>query len=121
MLVVVGWRGNVNVGDEIKRSACLVPFSQPTASHSGMAAPRSSTQTDQPARAYPLRWIEGVFNSKEKTEYLLRPEVENGNVTYHDMELAQASEILPLAMSTEKVTPHIFYSPSFRAKDAIFQ
>ena len=72
----------------------LVGFSQPTVGNPGMAAPRSQTQVDQPTRAYPLQWIEGVFNSKEKTENLLRPEVEQGNVTYHDMELAQASETL---------------------------
>jgi hypothetical protein len=61
-----------------------------------MAALRPPAQQDQSARAYPLKWIEDTFNSREKTESLLRPEVENGNVTYHDMELAQASEILLL-------------------------
>lgn len=107
-------------GDEI-RSAGLVPFSQPTIGHSGMADPRPPTQIDKSTRAYPLKWIEDVFNSKEKTEYLLRPEVENGNVTYHDMELAQASEILLFTNSTDQVTPRMFHSPSSRARDAIFQ
>lgn len=107
-------------GDEIKWSVChLVPFSQPTAGHSGMAASRSPTQTGQSSRAYPLKWIEAVFDSKERTESLLRPEVENGNVTYHDMELAQASEVLLLTRSTNEVTPRVFYSPSSRPGNAI--
>lgn len=75
-----------------------------------MAVPRSPTQKDQSARAYPLGWIETVFHSKEKTEGLLRPELENGNVTYHDMELAQASEISLLIKSTDDVTPRTFQS-----------
>lgn len=115
-------KGKRKVGDEINRSACLVPFSQPTVGHSGMADPHSSTQTDQSTRAYPLKWMEDVFSSKEKAECLLRPEVENGNVTYHDMEVAQASEILLLsARSTGEVTLRVFYSLSSRARDAIFQ
>jgi len=82
--------------DEIKSSgACLVRFSQPTVGRPEMAAPRSPTQPDQSARPYPLEWMESTFNSKERTESLLRPEVENGNVTYHDMELAQASDTPP--------------------------
>jgi len=51
-------------------------------------------QPGQSSKLYPLKWIESTFNSKEKTESLLRPEVESGNVTYRDMELAQASGIL---------------------------
>lgn len=86
-----------------------------------MAIPRPPTQTDESTRAYPLKWMETVFNSKEKAEYLLRPEVENGNVTYHDMELAQASVILLLSKSTVGVIPRLFYSPSSQVRNTIFQ
>lgn len=104
--------------DEIRRPAYLVRFSQPTVCHSGMAVPRSPTQTDQSARAYPLKWIEDVFNSKEKTEHLLRPEVENGNVTYHDMELAQSffssrKRSLPLIYSSLAFLGTVAYSQVF--------
>ena len=74
--------------------ACLVRFSQPTVGCSGMAAPHPPTQAGQPVRVYPLKWMESVFDSREKAECLLKPEVENGNVSYHDMELAQVSNIL---------------------------
>ena len=101
----------------------LVRFSQPTLGCSEMAVPRSPTQPNRSERAYryPLKWIEGTFNSKEKTESLLRPEVENGNVPYHDMELAQASDIYILAQTGEGVTPVVFYSPSSQARNAIYQ
>lgn len=88
------------------RAACLVHFSQPTLARSEMAA-RSSTPAGQPARTYPLKWIEDTFNSKEKTESLFRPEVENGNVTYHDLELAQASVILLFALTADEITLRI--------------
>ena len=80
--------------DEIKSPpvSFVSHMSQPTAVRPEMAVPRPPTQLGQSARAYPLKWIEDTFNSKERTERLFRPEVENGNVTYHDMELAQASE-----------------------------
>jgi hypothetical protein len=71
--------------DEIGGCACFTRFSQPTVSYSRMADPRSPTQAGQPVRVYPLKWMESVFSSREKTEYLLKPEVENGNVTYNDM------------------------------------
>jgi hypothetical protein len=98
----------------------LVSHNQPCV-NPGMAAPRSPTQADQPARAYPLKWIEAVFNSKEKTENLLRPEVENGNVTYHDMELAQASQILQVIQKYGEVTRRIPGSLFSRATNAICQ
>lgn len=97
--VVVGGGQAQNGNDEIK-SLPVVRFSQPTTRRPEMAAPRSPTQSGQSTRAYPLKWMEDTFNSKERTESLLRPEVENGNVTYHDMELTQASEILLLSQFT---------------------
>lgn len=87
----------------MRSSACLSrSFLTTNPRSSEMAVPRSPTQPHQSARAYPLKWIEGTFNSKDKTESLFRPEVENGNVTYHDMELAQASEIPPLMHPTAR-------------------
>ena len=84
----------------MRSSACLSrSFLTTNPRSSEMAVPRSPTQPQPSTRAYPLKWIEETFNSKERTDSLLRPEVENGNVTYHDMDLAQASEI-PLLTAT---------------------
>ncbi|KAF9650044.1 hypothetical protein BDM02DRAFT_3268241 [Thelephora ganbajun] len=82
------------------------------------ATSRSPTQTNQSTRAYPLRWIEGTFNSKEKTETLFRPEVENGNITYHDMELAQSffsnkTRYLPFLYSNLAFLSTVTYSRWF--------
>ena len=65
--------------------------------------------------------MEGTFSSRKKTESLLRPEFENGNVAYHDMELAQASDISLLTQPADKLNPHILYSLSSQARTAICQ
>ena len=103
------------------RARLSVPFSQPTLGRSEMTAPRPPARQDQSARAYPLKWIEDVFSSKERTESLLRPEVENGNVTYQDMELTQASDILLLTQTAGEITRVSFLSRSSRARIATYQ
>ncbi|TFY79046.1 hypothetical protein EWM64_g4968 [Hericium alpestre] len=37
---------------------------------------------------YPVPWLEGTFTSRDRTEALLKPELENGTITYHDYESA---------------------------------
>jgi hypothetical protein len=36
----------------------------------------------------PLTWLESTFNTRSRTEQLLRPELENGVITQHDFDTA---------------------------------
>jgi len=36
----------------------------------------------------PLIWLESTFNTRSRTEQLLRPELENGLITQHDFDAA---------------------------------
>ncbi|TFY71484.1 hypothetical protein EVG20_g1511 [Dentipellis fragilis] len=41
-----------------------------------------------PTVYYPLPWLEGTFSSRNRTDSLLRPELENGTITLHDFNAA---------------------------------
>ncbi|CCM05169.1 uncharacterized protein FIBRA_07378 [Fibroporia radiculosa] len=40
--------------------------------------------------AYPIQWLDATFNSRTKTEDLLRPDLESGLISQHDFQLAVA-------------------------------
>ena len=48
-----------------------------------------ATTTDTEHRVpIPFPWLESTFNTRSRTEQLLRPELENGLITQHDFDAA---------------------------------
>ncbi|KAI0257648.1 hypothetical protein BJV78DRAFT_1278129 [Lactifluus subvellereus] len=49
---------------------------------------RSSPPSPSPRVPIPFTWLESTFNTRSRTEQLLRPELENGVITQHDFDTA---------------------------------
>jgi hypothetical protein len=48
----------------------------------------TTTDTEQHRVPIPFPWLESTFNTRSRTEQLLRPELENGLITQHDFDAA---------------------------------
>jgi hypothetical protein len=49
---------------------------------------QSSTNNHPPRVPIPLYWLESNFNTRSRTEQLLRLELDNGVITQHDFDAA---------------------------------
>ncbi|KAI0051673.1 hypothetical protein FA95DRAFT_1675707 [Auriscalpium vulgare] len=48
-----------------------------------------AAQQNRPLHVYPVPWIESTFNSRARTEELLRPELDDGTITQRDFDAAR--------------------------------
>jgi hypothetical protein len=83
--VVVRWRwGEVFLCDECAHKG-LVKVSQ---SAQGDDMQQQSQSEPQPRVPIPLTWLESTFNTRSRTEQLLRPELDDGVITQRDFDAA---------------------------------
>lgn len=64
-------------------------------------------QQPPPVQIPPLIWLETTFNTRTRTEHLLRPELDNGVISKRDFDAAV--DFFPSAQRYYSVR-HLFYS-----------